>query len=201
MKKIIAIVTFFLMASQIQAQDYDLIKRIKDANGKVNSLEADLANVMVKPRKTLSQNGKLYMISPQCFCAQFTTGKYMIANEKKLKMDIGLFHGTFKLRDGGMMQSLTNIFLYGFQGRVQDLANENNYNIETSTEGDFYVVTETAKRKKIIGVGYRKAVFKYNKSDLLLKEIVLFDYSDNVDTYTVSNVKYNVKVDPKRFEI
>ena len=46
----------------------------------------------------------------------------MIVNEKKIKMDIGIFHGTFRLRDGGRMQSLTNIFLYGFQGRIQDLA-------------------------------------------------------------------------------
>ena len=189
----------FLFAIQVQAQDMNLINRIKVANGQVKSFEADLSNTMVKPKKTISQNGKVYFVSPHYFSAQFTTGKYMIANENKIKMDIGRFRGTFRLRDGGIMQSLTNIFLYAFQGRVQELANDNNYNIATSTEGNYYVITETAKRKKIIGIGYKKAVFKYNKDDLLLKEIVLYDYSDNVDTYTVSNVKYNVTINTSIF--
>jgi outer membrane lipoprotein-sorting protein len=115
-------------------------------------------------------------------------------------MDIGIFHGTFRLRDGGRMQSLTNIFLYGFQGRIQDLANENNYSLTTKTEGGYHIVTGTTNKKRLIGIGYKQVVFKYQVNDLMLKEIVLLDYSDNKDTYTVSNVKYNVAIDKKKFQ-
>lgn len=200
MKKVLIILATMLFAIQMQAQDVDLLNRIKATNSKVKSFEADLSNTFVKPKKTTKQDGKLYFVAPKEFAALFSKDSYMIVNEKKIKMDIGMFHGTFKLKDGGRMQSLANIFLYGFQGRIQDLADENNYSLSTKTENAYYIVTGTTKKKKLIGIGYKKIVFKYNTSNLLLKEIVLYDYSDNQDTYTISNVKYDVTIDKKTFQ-
>ena len=200
MKKTIILLTAILFALQMQAQDAMLLNRIREVNGKVKSFESDLANTMVKPKKTTSQNGKLYFAKPYEFSAKFTTGNYMIVNEKKIKMDIGMFHGTFRLKEGGMMQGLSSIFLYGFQGRIQDLANENGYTVSTKTEGEFHVVTGTAKKKPLFGVGYKMVVFKYFTDSLLLKEIVLYDYSGNKDSYVISNVKYDVTIDKKTFQ-
>ncbi len=200
MKKTIILLTAILFALQMQAQDATLLNRIKEVNGKVKSFESDLANTMVKPKKTTSQNGKLYFAKPYEFSAKFTTGNYMIVNEKKIKMDIGMFHGTFRLKEGGMMQGLSRIFLYGFQGRIQDLANENGYTISTKTEGEFHILIGTAKKKPLFGVGYKTVVFKYFTDSLLLKEIVLYDYSGNKDSYVISNVKYDVAIDKKTFQ-
>ena len=200
MKKTIILLTAILFALQMQAQDATLLNRIKEVNGKVKSFESDLANTMVKPKKTTSQNGKLYFVSPNEFSAKFTTGNYMIVNAQKIKMDIGMFHGTFRLKEGGMMQGLSHIFLYGFQGRIQDLANENGYTLSTKTEGEFHIVTGTAKKKPLFGVGYKTVVFKYFTDSLLLKEIVLYDYSGNKDSYVISNVKYDVAIDKKMFQ-
>ena len=199
MKRLFALLAFFLMASMLQAQNVELLNSIKATNSKIKSFEADLSNTLVKPKKTSKQEGKLYFVSPKDFAALFVTEKFMIVNEKKIKMDIGLFNGTFRLKDGGMMQSLSNIFLYGFQGRVQDLADENGYSLTTKTEGGYHVVTGTIMKKKLIGIGYKQVIFKYHTDSLLLKEIVLYDYSGNEDTYTISNVKYDVPVDPKTF--
>ena len=185
MKKALFLFVAFFLAMQMQAQDVNLLNRIRAINGKIKTFDADLANTLVKPKKTTSQQGKLYFVSPNEFAALFTTGKYMIVNEKKINMDIGLFSGTYKLRDGGMMQSLSNIFLYG---------------LTTKTENGFHIVTGTIKKKVLIGIGYKQVVFKYHTDSLLLKEIVLFDYSGNMDTYTISNVKYDVTVDQKTFE-
>ena len=200
MKKTIILLTAILFALQMQAQDAMLLNRIREVNGKVKSFESDLANTMVKPKKTTAQNGKLYFVSPNEFSARFTTGNYMIVNEKKIKMDIGMFHGTFRLKEGGMMQGLSHIFLYGFQGRIQDLANENGYTLSTKTEGEYHIVTGTAKKKPLFGVGYKTVVFKYFTDSLLLKEIVLYDYSGNKDSYVISNVKYDVVIDKKMFQ-
>ena len=200
MKKALILFTAILFALQLQAQDVALLNQIKAVNSRITSFEADLSNTMVKPSKTTSQQGKLYFVAPKEFAALFSEDSYMIVNEKKIKMDIGLFHGTFKLRDGGMMESLSNIFLYGFQGRIQDLADENNYALTTKTEGGYHIITGTVKKKKLIGIGYKQVVFKYHVDSLLLKEIVLYDYSGNVDTYTISNIKYNVTVDRQRFQ-
>lgn len=200
MKRILIFFTAVLYALNLQAQDLMLLNRIKDTNGKIKTFEADLTNTLVKSKKTTTQEGKLYFVSPKEFAALFSADSYMIVNDKKIKMDIGLFHGTFKLKDGGMMQSLANIFLYGFQGRIQDLADENGYTLSTKTENGYHIVTGTINKKKLIGIGYKTVIFKYHTNSLLLKEIVLYDYSDVKDTYTISNVKYDVPVDKKTFQ-
>ena len=200
MKKVLFLITTILIAMQLQAQDVSLLNRIKATNSKVKSFEADLSNTLVKPKKTTSQKGKLYFVSPKEFAALFSEDNYMIVNQSKIKMDMGLFHGTFKLKDGGMMQSLSNIFLYGFQGRIQELADENDYSLTTKTEGNYHVVTGTNNKKSLLGIGYKQVIFKYSANDLLIKEIRLIDYGGSEDTYTVSNVKYDIPVDKKTFQ-
>ena len=200
MRKIHILFTILLFTIQLQAQDVNLLNRINAVNGKIKSFEADLSNTLVKQKRNTSQKGKLYFVSPDNFSAQFTTGKFMTVNEKKIKMNIGLFRGTYKLKDGGIMQSLSHIFLYGFQGRLQDLADENDYNLTTKTENGYHIVTETTNKQKLLGIGYKQVIFKYHTDTLLLKEIVLYDYSGNKDTYTISNVKYAISIDSKRFQ-
>ncbi len=199
MKRILLFLAVVLMAFQLQAQDADLLNRIKATNGRIKSFEADLNNTNIKPKKTSSQDGKLYFVKPDEFAALFATGKYMIVNAERINMDIGLFSGTYRLRDGGIMRSLSNIFLYGFQGLVEQLANENNYSVSDKVEDGFHVITCTVNKKKLIGIGYKQVIFKYHTDSLLLKEIVLCDYSGTVDVYTISNVKYDVPVDPEMF--
>ena len=97
------------------------------------------------------------------------------------------------------MQSLSNIFLYGFQGRTKDLADENDFTLSTKTEGGYHIISAVTNKKSLLGIGYKKVVFKYHTDSLLLKEIILFDYSGNMDVYTISNVKYDVAVDPNKF--
>ena len=200
MKKALAFLVFFLIATQMPAQDIVLLNRIKAANGKIQSFEADVKNTMVKPKTTRTQEGKLYFVSPKEFAALFSDGSCMIGNEKKIKMDIGRLHGTFKLKDGGMMRSISDIFLYAFQGRVEDLFNENGYNFTTKTEDGLHIITGTIFRRNFFGLGYKKVIVKYQTSDLLFKKIVLYDYSGNEDTYTLSNVKYDVEIDENTFQ-
>ena len=194
MKKLLTLLSILLFALQLQAQDLVLLNQIKATNGKVKSFESDLENTIVRPKKTETQYGTLYFVKPDEFSALFTNGKFMTVNAKKIKMDLGLFHGTFKMRDGGMMQSLAHIFLYGFQGRIQDLS------LTTKTEGEFHVITANIIKKKLFGIGYKTVVFKYYTDTLLLKEIVLYDYSGNQDSYIISNVKYDVPIDKKTFQ-
>lgn len=200
MKRFFIFTTLLLLAFSLQAQDTELLKRIKEANSAKTSFESDLSNLFVKKGKKTSQEGKLYFLKPYRFTAQFTTGKYIIVNKEKIKMNIGLFHGTYRIKEGGMMQSLANIFLYGFQGRTQDLADENNYSLTTKTENGYHIITGTINKKKLLGLGYKQVIFKYHADSLLLKEIVLYDYSGNMDVYTMSNANYNVTVEPGHFE-
>ena len=200
MKRILILITAFLLSFQLHAQDMDLLNRIKATNGAIKTFEASLNNTMVKSKKTTSQDGMLYFTAPNEFAALFTKDSYMIVNEKRIKMDIGLFHGKFKIKEGGTMQSLSRIFLYGFQGRIEDLARENDYSLSTKTEGGFHVITGTANTKNLFGLGYQYVIYKYHTDTLLLKEIVLVSFSGNRDTYTITNIKYNVPVAKETYQ-
>ena len=200
MGKLITFLTFFLISVQLKAQDVAILNSIENTNSKIKTFEADLANTNIKPKKTTFQEGTLLFVAPKKFSAQFTSGKYMIVNENRIKANIGMFHGTFRLREGGMIRSLSNVFLYGFQGRIRDLANENGYTLSTKTENGFHIVIGTIKKKSLLGVGFQQVFFKYYTDSLLLKEIVLYDYNGNKDIYTISNVKYDVAVDKSKFE-
>lgn len=199
MKRILVLFMIGLFAISAQAQDNTVIKKIRQANGTVKSFETDLNNTLEKPNKKTEQDGKLYFVCPNQFAALFDNGKHMVVNVDRLKMNIGLFHGTFRLRGDGMMRSLSNIFLYGFQGRCEDLARDNNYTINVSEKGPYQQVCCHNKRKSLLGIGYKTVIFNYDKDSLMLRQIVLIDNSDNVDTYTISNVQYNVLVDDSVF--
>lgn len=201
MKRFLISLTVILLAFQLHAQDTDLLRRIKSAGSGVKSFETALTNsTQHKSGKVKTQIGQLYFVSPNEFAALFDTGRHMIVNEKQIKMDIGLFHGTFKLKEGGTMRSLSNIFLYGFQGRCQELADDNDYSIETKI-GKYYTVTFTNNKKNLLSIGYRQVIFNFKKSDLLIKEIILIDTRGVRDTYTISDTKYNVAVSKDKFKI
>lgn len=200
MKKAGLILVMLAISIAVLAQGTTVIEQIRQTNGALHSFDADLTNILQKADKKNVQKGKLYFVATDRFSALFDTGKYMIVNEKQLKINIGLFHGKFKLRDGGMMRSLSNIFLYGFQGRCQDLADEENYALQVKETNTLHQVVCTSRKKSFFGIGYKTVIFNYEKNSFLLKEIVLIDTNGNIDTYAISNVKYNVAIDPKCFD-
>lgn len=99
-----------------------------------------------------------------------------------------------------MLRSLSNIFLYGFQGKCEDLAKENNYSINIDEVNGYQQVTFTNNRRRILGIGFKQVVYKFEKDSLKLREITLFDTNGTVDIYTISNVKYDVTVDSRHFD-
>ena len=199
-RRILIQLAFILLVLQMNAQVADVLQRIRSAGKNVESFEATVTNVRQKKSgKTETQAGQLYFISPNEFAALFETGRYMIANEKQLKMDIGLFHGTFKLKEGGTMRALSNIFLYGFQGKCQELADENNYSVKVM-EGIDYTVVLTNNKRNLLGIDYQQIIFHFKKDDLLIREFILIDTRGTRNTYTISNMKCNVAVSKDIFK-
>ncbi len=199
-RKILVQLAFILLAFQVNAQVADILQSIRSAGKDLESFEASVTNVRQKKSgKTETQAGQLYFISPNEFAALFETGRYMIANEKKLKMDIGQFHGTFKLKEGGTMRALSNIFLYGFQGKCQDLADENNYSVEVEVGNDYTVILTNNKRN-LLGIDYQKIIFNFKKDDLLIREFILIDTRGTSNTFTISNMKCNIDISKDIFE-
>ena len=200
MKRHGILIVFILLALGLQAQDSSIINLVRNAGTAVPSFETTVKNIHIKKGKTTEQDGSLYFVAPYKFAVIFNTGKYMIVNEKKAKTNMGIFGGTYRLRDGGMIQSISHIFLYGFQGRCQDLANENDYSLTVKSDSNFHTIIGTPNKKSFLGLGYKQVIFKYSTKDLLIQEITLIDYNDTVDTYTITGTINQVPVDNSRFE-
>ena len=198
MKRIMLMIVLSCVFSLgLTAQDNVMLKKIREANATIQTFETDLHNTQEKSDKKTEQAGKLYFTCPNQFAALFDNGKHMIVNADRLKINIGIFNGTFKLRGSGMMRSLCNIFLYGFQGRCEELANENNYSIKVMQIGPYQQVYCTNKRKAILDISYKNVIFNYDKTSLMLRQIILIDSNNTVDTYSIYNTVYNLPVDPK----
>lgn len=200
MKKLLILVTTILLVVQMHAQNQVLLDSIKSANAKVMTIEANVHNHTKKTDVTIIKDGAFHYSSTDKFSAVFENDSYMIVNVNHIKVDIGMFHGTFRMFNGPI-RSLSRAFLYALQGRCQDLANENNFNLKTESDEHFHTVYFTTKKKILIGIGLKQAIFRYDRKKLLIKEIVLIDYKNTIDTYTLENEKYNTEIDESNFDI
>lgn len=200
MKKVLVIITTVFLALQMQAQDFILLDSIKNANAKVMTLQANVHNHNEKTNKTTDKDGVIHYGFPDKFSAVFENDSYMVFSGSRIKVDIGIFHGSFRMWNGPI-RSLTRAFLYALQGRCQDLADENNFSLRMESDNRFHHVYFTTKKKILIGIGLKQAIFRYDIHSLLIKEIVLIDYKSSIDTYTLENEKYNVEIKESTFDI
>lgn len=201
MKKLLIIIATLLLSVQLHAQDTLLLQRIKEANMRTSSFESDLSRHLVSSEKTLNLKGRIVFISPDKLSASFDNDTYLIISGNRMKVDIGFFHGTFRIRKKGLMKSFANLFLYAFQGHCQDLADENNFYIDTQVDEHFNTVILTTKKKSFFGIGYKKAIFHFGLDDLLIKELILNDYGNSLDTYRISNPIFNEQLDTSVFDL
>lgn len=200
MKKLIIILTF-LLSVQLQAQDTVLLQRIKAANMEVYAFQSRITRHLVSSEGINDRTGEIFFLTPDKLCTEFDNGTYLIINGNYIKLDIGFFHGKFRIRKKGLMRSFANLFLYAFQGRCQDLAEENNYFIDTQSDEHFHIVTLTTKKRSFLGLGYKTAVFHFGLDDLLIKELVLTDYNDTHDTYRLLAPVINGEVEESKFDL
>ncbi len=200
MKAVLVLFTTVLFAIQMQAQDFTLLDSIKSANAKITTVEANIHNHTKKTDKTIEKDGAFYYSFSDKFSAVFENDSYMIVNGNYIKVDIGMFHGSFRMWNGPI-RSLTRAFLYALQGRCQDLADENNFSLRMESDNNFHHVIFTTKKKILIGIGLKQAIFRYDLHNLIIKEIVLIDYKGSIDTYTLENEKYNTKIEESIFDI
>ena len=178
-----------------------MLQRIKAANLEVHVFQSQITRHLVSSDGITDRNGEIYFMAPDKLYTEFDNGTYLIINDNRIKLDIGFFHGTFKIRKKGLMRSFANLFLYAFQGRCQDLAEENNYFIETQSNEHFHIVTLTTKKKSFLGLGYKTAVFHFGLDDLLIKELILTDYSNTQDTYRLLDPVINGEMDESKFNL
>ena len=200
MKRAIFILTITLLTLRLQAQDLDILDNIQTKGTAITSFEGRIEKELKRKDTTLVQHGNIHYISPDKMAALFDDGDYMIINGNRMSVDIGIFHGKFKLSRNKTMRSVSKIFLYGIQGRCKDFLEESRYTMETIQKDGLQIVQYTTKKKHFLGLGYRVVIFKYDLNDLLVRELVLIDYSNIIDSFVISEPQYDIPIDEKKFE-
>lgn len=199
MKHALILITITLFALQSQAQDSDILDGILAKGSAITSVEARLKKELKKRDTTIVQNGTFYYMSPDKVAALFDNSNHMIINGNRMSIDIGIFHGKYKLSRNKTMRSISRIFLFGIQGRCQDLREESGYTMQISQKNGFHIVQFSTKKKHFLGLGYQMVILKYSQNDLLMRELVLVDYNDNIDTFTISNPTFGVTINEEKF--
>ncbi len=200
MKRALLILTITLLTLRLQAQDLDILDNIQAKGTAITSFEGRIEKELKRKDTTIVQHGNIHYISPDKMAALFDDGDYMIINGNRMSVDIGIFHGKFKLSRNKTMRSVSKIFLYGIQGRCKDFLEESRYTMETIQKDGLQIVQYTTKKKHFLGLGYRVVIFKYDLNDLLVRELVLIDYSNIIDSFVISEPQYDIPIDEKKFE-
>ena len=185
MKKQLTTLIVMLIALQMQGQQ-TLLDSIRAKGTSITSFEAKLTKTLTKPEKTETLDGTLHYAAPDKMAALFTSGNHMIINGNRMKINIGIFHGKYRLGRNKMMRSVSHIFLYGIQGRCKDFEEESGYTMRISQKGEATIVQFTTRRKHFLGLGYRLVSFHYDANDLTIKEIIpntRFDIPVNLDRF------------------
>lgn len=185
---------------QVDAQDALVLQRILEASHGIENVKSDLHQSRNKKGEVNERDGVYYYSATDKFAALLDDGQYMVINGDYANMDIGVFHEKVKMRRGPI-RSLSQVFLYAFQGRCAELAEINNFSLDIKTSKKYHVITMTTKKKLLIGFGLRQVVLKFSISDMLVKEISITDYGGTTNTFTLRQPQYNVSFDQSVFDM
>lgn len=94
------------------------------------------------------------------------------------------------------MNNMRCLLTYSFLGECQHLADECGYYLKTAKKGNEYVVTLTAKKKKLLNLTI--VVLHYNLSYRLV-EIEYTATTGDHSAYAVKNVRYDGEVKKEVF--
>lgn len=165
-------------------------KQFKTTEGQVSEIQ------QLHSGKIKKCNGNVYYSAPNLLSMLFTNNDKIIVSGDKIFLDHGMFHGTYSDRHK-LMRGLKNTLLCAFQGKCQQLADDCDFNISVKEEKNEYVVTLTAKKKVLLG--FNHIVLHYS-TDFRLKKFEYTASNGDHSIYTLSNLKYDVKLNKDVFK-
>lgn len=191
-------ILFFTLCARAQ-DDNTIFQRIEKTGAAITSMECNIVNTCKKSGEERSKPGKLYYQASDKIGAHFDCGDYAIFNGSKMKIDIGIFHGTFRTNRENIFNSLSNMLFCAIQGKCIQVAETNDYDYALETREDTYVVNFDSRKQKSRGIGYKNVVFVYGKSNCRLVKLILTDFKGTTNTFSFSNIQYGCKIDGSKF--
>lgn len=114
----------------------------------------------------------------------YTNGDLFLIDGNKMTIKNGSANQVFDLTKNIMMKGLSNTLNYAFQGQLTKLATEQNADITATREGDYYLITCTARKKA--PRGYSKIVAYYRVSNCLITSMRMDEFNGATTFYTIA---------------
>lgn len=114
----------------------------------------------------------------------YTNGNFFKTDDKKMTVTRGKGkQQEFDLTKNKMMKNLSDALRFCFDGKIKNLASEQNANILASKKGNEYVITISAKQKS--ARGYNMITITYNAKNCAIKTMKMDEFNGTSTFYSV----------------
>ena len=186
MRRIIVCIVAALCALSMNAQDSgQIISKIEKAYSSSKTIKDKFSEVLTPADKSAKQKMRDgdFEFRQGYFKMDYSNGDIFLIDGNSMTIKAGSANQKFDLTKNLMMKNLSNTLTYVFEGQVTKLATEQNADITAKKDGNFYLVTLTAKKKA--PRGYSQIVAYYRVSDCKL-------YSLRMDEFTGASTFYSI---------
>ncbi len=183
MKRILTLAILLAGTLTLSAQDSEAIlkKIVEKAPQSISSGFTEVRSSTANPRDATTLTGTLEFKSEDFLSMSYDNSELFEIDGQKMTMVRNGKKQSFDLAKNKMMQGLSHLLLFAFQGRVKELSEEQGTTLLVSTVNGEYVVTLAAKEKA--PRGYMNATFRYSTSTGRIKSMDLVEFNGKSTSY------------------
>lgn len=196
----IAILALNLPASA--GENDAVLQKIETANRNVSTLQAPFVQVKtLASKKTVQMSGTLYYTRMNQMAMLYSQpdGNRFIINNGRMLIASGGQNKTYTLSSTPSMQSLADYLLCALAGKVRDIAQKNNVEMDVQTLPDNYTITLKAKTKQ--AKGYARITLVYDRKSGLLQRMEMEEFNHTLNVYTISQIKTGSSIPEQTYKI
>lgn len=183
MKRILTLAILLAGTFTLSAQGSEAIlkKIVEKAPQSISSGFTEVRSSTANPKNATTLTGTLEFKSADFLSMSYDNSELFEIDGQKMTMVRNGKKQIFDLTKNKMMQGLSHLLLFAFQGRVKELSEEQGTTLLVSTENNEYVVTLAAKEKA--PRGYMNATFRYSASTGRIKSMYLVEFNGKSTSY------------------
>ena len=189
MKRILLTLATIAAGLSLSAQTgSDLLKKIADAPLRSETVISKFSEVrtpspMMANAKTVTLTGDLTYKNTTFLSMIYDNGEMFAINGNSMVINRDGHNQVFDTSKNLMMQGLSHALIYTFEGKLSDLAQEQNADIKAEKKGNEIVVTLTARQKS--ARGYSTIVVSYDAKTYAIRSMRMDEFTGASSYYTM----------------
>lgn len=196
-------VVFSVNAAEIPENTKAVLAEIEKVNEAITTIVSPVTETRTLPNgKQFISNGTFYFSHPNLLAIRYTEpeGDYLVINAEEIAQEKE--HGrsfNVSLKRNESVRTLSTTLLWGISGKLINLAEANDAIVTTTESNGMINIVFQAQGKK--AKDFKQIELSYDKATMQIRSLTLLDKNKVVTTYTMTDAKYGVEIDPAIFEI